>query len=331
MEPHRILVVLTANERDWKISQPLVERAVSLGRCFNAGLILLHVAYEPALGFGVFASRETIDTGRLKLMASLRTAQEALGEEIRTSAHLEVQTETIWSHDHSRSILETTETQQADLILKQSGDHTFILGLLSTTDWDLVRNAGTPVWFVPRDTERNPADGIVAAVDQNFFEDDADEHFSLDHECFDAAKLLSDRFESPLYAVHAYLVPETLGGYAAMLPIAGPGRLPISGESLKLDRAARTQISYRHREVVLDFIDEHGIPLDDVVIREGQVDQVLTATARAMKAGLIVMGSTNRTWWDRVLGRVHAEPTLAKAPCDVLFIRPDHRSGTGVA
>ncbi|MGE0624818.1 MAG: universal stress protein [Pseudomonadales bacterium] len=328
MKLQKILVVLDSDESDWSMTDPLIDRAVTLGCQFDAALILLRVAYEPTLGFGVLASRESIDAGRLKLMASYRAAQEGLCEEIRTSSGLEVLSETVWSHDQSRCILETTDTRQADLILKRNGEHAYLLGLLSTTDWDLVRTARTPLWFVPQDAQRDPSSGIVAAIDQTFFAEETGEEFELDHECFDTAKLLSDQFECPLFAVHAYLVPNMLGGYEAMLPLPAAGRAPFSGEALSTVRA---QVSHRHREAVLDFIDEHGIPLDDVVIREGHVDRVLTATARAMDAGLIVMGSTNKTWWDRVLGRVHAEPTLASAPCDVLFIRPTESPGTGVA
>lgn len=322
MELRKILVVLSTEEASWKPTDPVIERAVELGDRFGAALILLHAAYDHTLGFGVFASRDEIDAGRLQLLASARERQEALRNEISTATGLTVSSATVWNHDRSRCILNAAKDQQADLILKQSGEHAYVLGLLSNTDWDLVRNARTPVWFLPPDGDRHPADGIVAAVDQMFFEDDSDEEFELDHECFDTAKHLSDRFQCPLFAVHAYFVPNLLGGYEALLPVTSAGGVLPAGGSQRLDDTARAHISRRHRDVVLDFIDEHGIPLDDVIVREGHVDQVLTATARTMNAGLIVMGSSSKTWWDRLLGRVHAEPTLANTPCDVLFVRP---------
>lgn len=322
MEPQNILVVLNRDETSWQPTDPIIERAVELGDRFGAALTLLHTAYDHTLGFGVFASRDEIDAGRLQLMAAARERQQALRDRISTATGLAVSSATVWSHDRSRSILDAADDQQADLILKQSGEHAYLLGLLSNTDWDLVRNARTSIWFLPPDGDRHPADGIVAAVDQMFFEDDSEEEFELDHECFDTAKLLSDRFQCPLFAVHAYLVPNLLGGYEALLPVSDTGGVLRSGGPQRLDDTVRAHIARRHRDVVLDFIDEHGIPLDDVIVREGHVDQVLTATARAMNAGLIVMGSSSKTWWDRLLGRVHAEPTLANTPCDVLFVRP---------
>lgn len=327
MEVQSILVVLGTLETDWTVEHPLIRRAVSLGQHFEAELVLLHVGFEHSLGFGVFASRADIDAGRLKLLAGYRERQQRLAEEIMAVTELEVSIETLWNHDRSGCILETVRAKGGDLILKQSGEHAYVLGLLSTTDWDLLREASVPVWFVATASVHRPEDGIVTAIDQIFADDEeSDEEFRLDHECFDTAKALSDRFECPLYAVHAYLVPSTLGGYEAFLPMSAVGAAirPVvaTGRAYTAEQDARAQVSRRHREVVQDFIDEHGIPLDDVIIREGPVDQVLTTTAEAMGAGLIVMGSSNKSWWDRLLGRVSAEPTLSNAGCDVLFVRP---------
>lgn len=324
MQLNRILVVLGAREEDWHTDSALIRRAVELGQRFDARLILSHICYDSSIGFGVLASRDEIDNGRLALMARTRERQEALGMQISATSGLSVATETLWDHDRSRSILRSARSWEVDLILKHNGEHRYLLGLLPTTDWDLLRGAKQPVWFVSdAAAESGPENGIIAAVDRLFTDDVTDEEFVLDDESFEAAKMLSDRFQSPLYAAHAYRLPGQLAGYQAHLPAGSAGATPelvAARSSMDADQYEARALQ-RHRGIVADFLDEHGIPVDDVIVAEGAVDSVLSAAAEEHGAGLIVMGSSSKTWWDRLLGRVSAEPTLSAADVDVLFVK----------
>jgi universal stress protein E len=213
--------------------------------------------------------------------------------------------------------------------MKASEGHAFLLGLFSNTDWDLLRESPLPVWFVADDEAAGgPANGVIAAVDQ-YFPDDEDEceSFQLDNEAFNTAKRLSDRYAASLYAVHAYQVPRMLPGFEGYTPMLGPSSAATAtAADLALTCHDRAAIARRHGQVVQDFVDEHGIPVDDLIVKEGEVWQVLSEAAESRGAGLIVMGSSKKSWWDRLRGRSNAEPTLSRSSCDVLFVKADAES-----
>ena len=317
MNINSILVVLDSARNDWTVDDPVIRRATDLAQKSSAALILLKVAYESSLGYGAFATREEVDAGRLSLLADCRENQRRLKEAIEATSALAVTTETQWAADESDCILRAAAARGVDLIMKASGDHAYFVGLLSNTDWDLLRGAQVPVWFVSADAERSPHAGIIAAIEQSYEDVDDTEDFHLDSEAFDTAKQLSDRYTSPLYAVHAYRLPRMLPGFEGYVPTIGsvsPAAPPA------VDAQARSEIAQRHGQVVQDFVDQHGFPIDDLVLEEGPADLVLSHAAETKSAGLIVMGSSNKSWWDHLRGRASAEPTLSNAGCDVLFV-----------
>ncbi len=317
MNINRILVVLDSDRNDWTVDDPVIRRATDLAQKTSAALILLRVAYESSLRYGAFATGEEVDAGRLSLLADCRENQSRLKEAIEATSALAVSTETLWGADDSDCILRTADARGVDLIMKASGDHAYFVGLLPNTDWDLLRGARVPVWFVSADADRSPHAGIIAAIEQSYEDVETAEDFRLDHEAFDTAKQLSDRYTSPLYAVHAYRLPRMLPGFEGYVPAIGsvsPAAPPA------VDAQTRSEVAHRHGRVVQDFIDEHGFPIDDLILEEGPADLVLSHAAETKAAGLIVMGSSSRSWWDHLRGRASAEPTLSNAGCDVLFV-----------
>lgn len=322
MNINTILVVLEPDQTGWSLDNPLIVRAADLAKRHEASLLLLHVAYESSLGFGTFATRKEVEEGRLRILSDYGACQARLQQAIEQVHKLPVATETLWGPDASDSILRRAKARRADLIIKMSGKHSYFFGLLSNTDWDLLRGSEVPVWFVAPEGSRTPASGIIAAVDQSYQEEDVAEEFRLDEAAFDTAKTLSDRYASPLYAVHAFRLPRILPGFEGHVPSAGAAVAGSpSAVDPEADARARKDIAREHSRFVQDFVDQQGIPVDDLVLNEGPVDHVLSQVADAKEAGLIVMGSSSKTWWDHLLGRASAEPTLASAACDVLFVK----------
>lgn len=329
MNINTILSVMGASETDWSLDNPVIARSIRLAQRFEAAIVLLQIGYDNALGHGGFLPRAEIDSARLALLASYRERLEALRESIVQRRGIDVRTDVRWSHDHADCILQAAREQAADMILKEPAARAFVLGLLPNTDWDLLRESSVPVWFVASRAATGPAQGIVAAVDQTFSDDEGedDEKFELDNRAFETAESLSMRFAAPLYAVHAYQVPRSLPGFEGYAPLFPPAPgatwepTAAAAQRGEVREQARRDLAARHGALVRDFVTEHGIPLDDLVVQEGPVDQVLTHAAESRHAGLIVMGAAHKTWWERLRGHVSAEPTLADAPCDVLFVK----------
>jgi len=325
MKVDRILAVLNASPAaQWSENDPLIRRAVDVARHFHAAVTLLDVCHDNALTYGALVPRSEIDRGRQAIIDASREQTQTLAAQLTRSYGLSVAADVRWDHDRSNCIQDAAETAEADLIIKERGDNSFLLGLFSTTDWDLLRESDRPVWFVSPESSSEISGGVVAAVDATMEEAGPEDRLLLDHQAFSCAKHLSDLFSAPLYVVHAYSVPRNLTGYAGYLPTLLPD-LPVStrvtASIADSDRELREQIASRHADAIRTFVDEHGIPLDDLIVAEGPVDAVLRATAEQHSAGLIVMGADQKGRWDRLLGHVSAEPTLAEARCDVLFVK----------
>lgn len=318
--PKRILVILSRSMSDDHVAgAPLLETAGDFAKRSGAEISVLNICYDDTLSYSPFAARSKIDAERSQLLEHARSRMSVLTEELSDSYGVAATGSLVWNDDRCAAILEAAAGKEADLVMKERGDHEFLLGLFSNTDWDLLRRSEVPVWFVAGEGRRTPEAGIVAAVDYVDVSDD-EQRFELDHRVFEQAQGLSRIYESPLYVVHAYSVPRGLygGGYMPMLPAAY--RLPSGATMVEQENWSR-EIAERHGQAVQAFVDEYGIPLDDLTILEGPVPTVLRQTADSKNAGLIVMGATSKDRWARLLNRVSAEPTLADAGCDVLFVK----------
>jgi universal stress protein E len=214
---------------------------------------------------------------------------------------------------------------EADLIFKKRGERSYTLGLFSNTDWDLLRESPVPVWFVASPGDHAPEDGVVAAVDAVGDEPDSDQHFMLDDAVFEHAKRTSDLYSAPLHVVHAYQLPRGVAGFQGYAPIYPAGTLAgmpsASTPAMEAaNREARDAMARRHGEAIQMFVDRHGIPLDDIEVLEGPAPDVICAVASRKGAGVVVMGAADKGRWERLMGHVSAEPSLADAPCDVLIV-----------
>ena len=201
--------------------------------------------------------------------------------------------------------------------MKTSRDEHYVLGLFSNTDWDLLRQADRPVWLTSG--KHDPSHGVVAAIECRL--DGSAGSLELDHRVFERARRVAAAYGAPFHLVHAYELPNT-AFYAGYVPLFADA--PVGGAAASRLEAERTTERHRvarlHGAAIQRFVDEHDIVLQDVKVVEGNPPTVIKAEAELHQAGLVVMGAADKGRWDRVLGRVTAEPTLEGAPCDLLFV-----------
>jgi nucleotide-binding universal stress UspA family protein len=148
----------------------------------------------------------------------------------------------------------------------------------------------------------------------------------LDDAVFEHAKRMSDLYRSPLHVVHAYQLPRGVAGFQGYAPVYPAGTAADAAPIVttpqvdEVERAARDAIARRHGDAIQMFVDQHGIPLDDLLVLEGPTPEVICSVAYQKGAGLVVMGAAEKGRWERLIGHVSAEPSLAEAPCDVLIV-----------
>lgn len=323
-----VLAVLSADEnpRD-ALDSELIHRATDLVSRVQGKLLLLKICYDSSLSYGAFASRDVIDQARLQLLEADNAHMEELRKQLKKHVSIEIGTSVRWGYDNSAEILKVARASEAGMIMKQRGKQTYIMGLFTTTDWELLRDSNVPVWFVAGRDSVNPTRGVIAAIDQvdGEGEEAGEAAFRLDDRVYHYAFRTAATYGAPLHLVHAYRLPRSLG-YEGYLPSLVPESIaqpPTTGGPISaLNRRARREVARRHGQAIREFVEEQGIDPDEMIIAEGSVDNVLRETAEEKGAGLIVMGANNRDRWDRLLGQVNAEPTLDRSPCDILFVKP---------
>jgi nucleotide-binding universal stress UspA family protein len=185
----------------------------------------------------------------------------------------------------------------------------------------LIRQTAFPVWFAA--PLADPSRGVVAGVADAELpkERSRSERLDLDEEVLVAADSLGMLFDADVHLVQAYeRRPATLLGPVStgVLPSlhAVPGSLLADGTDARGGAAER-------EATLAGFARALGAGEAEVLAAPGNAADVLNASAKALEAGLIVMGAHDRSVWDVLLTGATAERTLAQADCDVLFVKAD--------
>lgn len=318
MVMEKILVSLKqTSAADYALDNLVLNRALSLAAEFDAALHLFQaVNSHPFMHNAFYASPESA-RWQEALVQEERVRLERLVEAVVAKGVSRVDCSIAESVNRADAIISTAEKIGADLILKESRDASFILGLLNNTDWELIRDASAPVWMAHG--AKGPQAGVVAALEVNT---SSSGQWSLDHQVFERALAISTAYDAPLHVVHAFQTPRTalFSDYVPLFP--GEQLSPETLAVLEADHVAdRERIAGAHGQSIQNFLSQYAIDIGDIVIEEGPTAQIIKQQAEQHQAGLIVMGaSPGKGRWDRILGHVTAEPALEHAPCDILFV-----------
>jgi len=319
----RILVVLSPEMLRSSHAQEttLLRRAAALATK-GAELELFHVCTDMGTDQGLFTDetkaraqrkhRADEDATRL---AELAVRMEANGT--RVSHHVR------WDQPRTDAILRKIVDYRPDLVMKRMQEHTFLIGITSNVDWDLLRRSPVPLWFV-KDGVSRPAT-IVTAVGAASTNDEIIS--ASDYVVFGMANLIAQQFAAVNIPVHAYPAPQMDAHGGIYAPDVGMGAgLGLGGVGALADRLPPTQEAWRalageHGKQVRAFAGFFHIDPERVLLEPGGPDEVVPRLARSVGANLIVMGARNLGRWDRITQPVSAEPVLADAPCDVVIIK----------
>jgi universal stress protein E len=178
--------------------------------------------------------------------------------------------------------------------------------LVHLTDWELLRTSSIPVLLLTSIKSWNRAP-VLAAVDPSHTNSEAS---GLDAEVVAHAGTLAAATRSALHIMHSTFT--SIAGLTAGDPV-------IDGSLIAtyLDRkeeedrdefgtfARRASISAARRHLVT------GNPIEEI-----------PKVARALRAGVVVMGAVSRSGLRRVFIGNTAERVLNALPCDVLVVKP---------
>lgn len=314
----RALVVISPDlvEPNSPRESSLILRAIELAKATGCDLELFHVCHNPSLEQGLFstdpaviAEKQRITNREAALLAEMVVRLKSEG----VTVHHDVR----WDHPRTDAILRKIEDSQPDVVLKESREHDYVMGLTRNTDWDLIRQSPVNVWFVSN--QHRKISSIATAVGLTT---DASEPFSsVDYDVFGTAIEFAKAFDADHHPIHAYQVPTGMGIYSAYAPdMVAAVSSPEQSAQLKQDRA---EVAAAHGRSIKAFADSFGIKSEDIRVVEGHPGDVLPDVARELHADLMVMGARSLSRWERIVSPVTAEPVLADTTCDVLFVKDD--------
>ena len=319
----RVLVVISPDlvKPNALRESALLMRAVALAKATGCELELFHVCDDPSLRMPFFTSEDMNRHAQAQyvnrdatLIAEIALRLQSEGVTIRHDVR--------WDHPRTDAVLRKINQTQPDLVMKQSREYGYVMGLLGNTDWDLIRQSPAHLWFVAEGD--NKINRLVTAVGGDT---DGEEMFGeADYQVFRLANLIADQFGAENIPVHAYQVPLT---YSAYTPEFG-AMVPATGDVAELEDTRR-EIAHKHGQSIEAFAQFFKIDRDRVQIAEGHPGDVLPEAAKSLSADLIVMAARNLSRWERFSQSVTAEPVLAESPCDVLFVKDSEYATIPVA
>ena len=296
-----IMVVL---DRDMQRDSAMI-RGVELAKRTGAKLFLLFVDYNSAIFKARFIDPELL---RQAISGYLDVRRRWLDTELAKLQEqgIEAEGQVVWHRPPYEEIAHMAAELRPDLVIKEATPVQGLDRILGTPeDRHLVRLCPAPLMLVNRHSSTVPQK-ILAAVDPF---DTHDKPHSLNDDVLKAALRMAYSVDAQVDVAHAY----------EYLPAAAP----VGAETVFADAGVFEQVREEHRKEFVAFGKVHGIPEEQMHLREGEPWQVLRELAEDLTIDLVVLGSVQRSGLKRVMMGATAESILSELRCDILVLKPE--------
>lgn len=280
---------------------PAVVRAAAMARKSGDRLLLALFEFDRALAR---AASRGFDLDAY--LQGRREKLESLAEQLRRDG-LTVDTRLSWDHPVMAHVLRAVLAGQPAMVIKDVHAEPALKRLLFTpADLDLLRQCSAPLMLVRSGTHGLPR-RILAAVDPL---DEQGRPPELNASVLKAANRLAAQCDAELDVVHAFeYIPPYIG------PELMTGWMPDMGMIEKF-RAL-------HREALQALGKDLNIPPERLHVLDGVPGPAIAEFAAANRIDVVVMGSIQRNFLQRLsIGSV-AESLLQRLDCDVLALKPE--------
>jgi universal stress protein E len=278
----RILVVV---KNPFARKQLAAEKAAAIARRCGARVVLFNTFMVPQPVSDVpMDSREQI------IESAIRQRRERLAG-IATGLRLPRSTRCIvrWDYPIDEAIVRQVKISKPDLVIMESHREGRLARLvLANTDWQLIRECPSPIWFV-RSAELPRRLQLLVAVDPRHTHA---KPAKLDDRLLQAARQVAGQLDGRIAVVHAY---ET----------------PLSTRDITATTQAVSKLASRH-----------GIDATECAVREGRAVDVIPAEVERVRAELLVMGAVSRSLLARPVIGSTAERVIDHVDCDVFVVKP---------
>lgn len=228
-----------------------------------------------------------------------RTAQEVLDDDELTSSEKELVLKTMAAH---AELLDDFEKDEPPTV----GDHPPTIWEIHAALSELGEPHGFPGPDKKRERECASIERVVAAISG---------HSDVDVEVCEAAKRLADITKEHVLFVSVIPRVTDPAKYSALAPFGAAAAAPDVG-------ARRLDDERERRKKTLAEFGRHGALPDDysTEIRIGLVGDEIINAANESNASLIIVGSSEKAWLERILSANIARELLSKSDRPLLIV-----------
>jgi universal stress protein E len=305
MQPIRKILIAVKNPD--RRRHAVVDKAIRIAKTLGASVEFFHAIAEPVFG----EVQPLTGTSLQDLRREALALRQKRIDKIVARAHglgVEARGTVEWDYPPHEAIVRRTVRVRADLIIAECHEGTRHQWLMRLTDWELLRSSPVPVLLLKsgRPWRRKI---VLAAVDPGHARAKPSR---LDSLIVEKGQQLSKALRGTLHLMHA--VYPSAFGMTFVDPVVDAITLAAIYEQQK--SMARTEFA--------EFADAAKVPRKRRHLVERDPATGIPATARAVRADVIVMGAVSRSGIKRLLIGNTAERVLTSIPCDVLVVKPAH-------
>ena len=293
-----ILVVLDGSDKD----QLAMQQAVALTDHNQAKLRVLMTVYDQIEEMHKYIGFDNYRDIKQALLDEAETHLRLLTD--RYNIHFS--SNMVWGKRWNKSVVDTANSMEADLIIKVAGDQQSRIAKIFKTpeDWHLLRDAQCPVWLV--NGEGQSLEKVVAAVGTL---DESREHGVLGKKVILKARAMSEALDLPLELVS--VIPDFSAATVATAYVP-----PLPGQSILWHENAQQALANAEEQ-----LNNHCAELRvqaGVKVLTGQVERELAELVG--DSSLLVIGSAvNRGLAGKFIGNT-SEKVLHYLTSDMLVV-----------
>ena len=206
----------------------------------------------------------------------------------------------LWGKDISQVIIAYCEKHTVDMVIKSANRSESFL--YTSTDWQLLRECPAPILITAKKAWKKKT-RILAALD---FSTSDKSKMNLNHKIMEHARSISTALNEEVHIAFSLSVPQVLADMDII-------------DSREYARRKRKRL----QPIIDTFCQQYGIAKEQLHIKRGPADKVITSIASSLKADLVVSGTVGRKGIKgKILGNT-AEGILSHIRTDVLAVKPD--------
>lgn len=280
---------------------PAVLRAAALARKSGDRLLLALFEYDRALARSAHRKFD-LDA----YLEGRRNKLEEFAAPLRKGG-LQVDTKLFWGRPLLLRMLLAVLAEQPQMVFKDVHAEPILRRLLFTPqDLDLLRQCPEPLMLVHASPGMLPK-RILAAVDPL---DEHDRPHELNARIMEMANRLATQCDAQVDVVHVFEYvpfptdPEVLSGWVP-------------------DVALHQKLRNLHTEGLQALCKQYGIVPARMHILDGEPGRLISELAAAQHSDMVIMGTVQRSGFERLAIGSVAERLLEQLNCDVLALKPD--------